>query len=274
MDAKKKALIKQAVATRTAKFANSFANRHIANIKAGKGPLIAKKNNDFARPLGPEFTVDSAFSRSFDSSFGKMLELLGQQLASAFYQGKKGIVSVIYQDQLNLANRLMLQYDRNILSPSISDYSCLVSDGRNSADMHHATDNCFYDAEAKVWHIIEVKFGCDLDIKKSKIEKLELLKQYFLMKNLIASEGRDEEVQIHLAAAYNSKGEGNEWKSERVLRYFSRDEMLIGSEYWNLVCRDSDAYSVVLEAYQESSELIVKARKRILEEYNAIIHPA
>lgn len=274
MDPKKTALIEQIVDARISKFANSFAERHIADLNAGRGPLLAKKNNDFIYALGADFAVDSAFSRSFDSALGKMLETLGQQLASMFYQGKNGIDSVIYQDQVDLINKLLLEYDSKTCSPEIKDYSKFVSNGINAMPMHHATDNCFYDVKTGIWHIIEVKFGCDLDIKKAKVEKLELLKQYFLMKNFIAKTGGKDKVQIHLAAAYNSQGEGNKWKNDRVLRYFSRDEMLIGSKYWNLVCKNSDAYSVIQNAYKRNVELIAAARKKILEEYNAIVQSA
>ena len=269
MELNKKSKIESVVAKKINDFSVAFQKRHIADLKSGCGPLIDKRHNDFIYSLGSEFAVGSAFYRSFDSALGKMFETLGQLLASMFYEGRKGINSFIFKDQLDLTGQLVFDYDVRKAFPKIEDYSKFSSDGQNAIPMKHATDNFFYDSKENVWHVIELKFGCDLDIKKAKAEKIELVKQYFLMKNLVENEGGDAEVQIHLAAAYNKYGEGNAWSHPRVKQYFADEELLIGSQYWNLVCNDEDGYEVVLDAYIKNSELILNARKMIMEAYDA-----
>lgn len=78
----------------------------------------------------------------------------------------------------------------------------------------------FYSAFIRSFHyIIELKAGGDLDNKKSKAEKIEMLREYYLLKNKISS---DENVKIYFATAYNKFGEGNTWKQERVGQFFFR----------------------------------------------------
>ncbi len=49
-----------------------------------------------------------------------------------------------------------------------------------------------------------------MDNKKSKAEKIELLREYFLLKNKL--DGTNETIKILFATAYNKFGEENEWK--------------------------------------------------------------
>ena len=54
-----------------------------------------------------------------------------------------------------------------------------------------------------------------------------------------------------------------EWKQERVKQFFSEDELLIGKDYWNFVCNDTEGFDVVFEQYRRSSVYIKEALERI-----------
>lgn len=125
----------------------------------------------------------------------------------------------------------------------------------------HETDNYFYNPEKKEHYIIELKAGGDLDNKKSKAEKIELLKEYFLLKNKIID--NVEKIKLLFATAYNKFGEGNEWKQSQVKQYFDENELLIGKDYWNFVCNDENGFNIVFEQYKKSSKYIKEAIQNI-----------
>ena len=125
----------------------------------------------------------------------------------------------------------------------------------------HETDNYFYSPNKKEHYIIELKAGGDLDNKKSKAEKIELLREYFLLKNKLS--GTDEKVKVLFATAYNKFGEGNEWKQSQVRQYFAEEELLIGKEYWNFVCDDENGFEIVFEQYKKSANYIKDAIQNI-----------
>ena len=129
----------------------------------------------------------------------------------------------------------------------------------------HETDNYFYNPEKKEHYIIELKAGGDLDNKKSKAEKIELLREYFLLKNKL--ENTDETVKVLFATAYNKFGEGREWKQSQVRQYFDEKELLIGRDYWNFVCNDENGFDIVFDQYKKSAEYIKQAIQNIKDLY-------
>lgn len=62
----------------------------------------------------------------------------------------------------------------------------------------------------------------------------------------------NETVRIYFGTAYNMYGEGNVWKQERVKQYFAEDELLIGQDYWNFVCDDTNEFEIIFEQYKKS----------------------
>ena len=113
----------------------------------------------------------------------------------------------------------------------------------------------------KEHYIIELKAGGDLDNKKAKSEKMELLKEYFILKNELV--GTDETVKIFFATAYNKNGEDNEWKQERVKQFFAEDELLIGKKYWNFVCDDEEGFHIIYDQYKISCQHILASLEKI-----------
>lgn len=259
--------IRQIVDLGIKNFAEGFELRYTAEVDDPEGVINSKKNNVFIAELGKEFMFYSAFVRSFDSSFGKVLENIGNSIANLSYEVRGRIESYLLPQQSQHIDYLLAEYDKHV-KPSVSDYdnfSCVQPRNVESYMKNHETDNYFYNPEKKEHYIIELKAGGDLDNKKAKAEKTELLQEYFLLKNKLI--GTDEDVSIFFATAYNKFGEGNDWKQERVQQFFSDEELLIGKEYWNFVCDDDNGFEIVFEQYKISCQYIKDALERIKKLY-------
>ena len=57
------------------------------------------------------------------------------------------------------------------------------------------------------------------------------------------------------------------WKQGRVLQFFSKDELLIGKDFWNFVSKSDDGYDLVLSEYRENAHLITEALESIKQTY-------
>jgi hypothetical protein len=120
------------------------------------------------------------------------------------------------------------------------------------------------DKETNTHHLIELKIGGDLDNKKARSEKEAIFEQYAILSNSLDKKAK---IKTHFATAYNRFGENSEWKQGRVLQFFSKDELLIGKDFWNFVCKSDDGYDLVLGAYKENAHLITEALESIKQTY-------
>ena len=50
-------------------------------------------------------------------------------------------------------------------------------------------------------------------------------------------------------------------------RFFSKDELLIGNDYWNFVCNDENGFDIVFDQYKISSQYIKDTLTRIRNKY-------
>ncbi|WP_449077523.1 TdeIII family type II restriction endonuclease [Ruminococcus sp.] len=265
MNEEMKKSVQSIVDTAIACFAEGLKSRYEKEAEDPKGVINSKKNNCFIAELGEEFIFYSAFVRSFDSSFGNVLERMGNNIAKLFYTVNNEISSFLLPEQTQHISNIMSSYDDHT-PPEIWHYTnqrFITPRNTVSFKQVHQTDNYFYDENAKTHYIIELKAGGDLDNKKSRAEKIELLKEYFLLKNKISDE---EQVKIYFATAYNKFGEGNDWRQERVRQYFANEELLIGKDYWNFVCNDKNGFNIIFDQYKRSVSHI----KRSLEEIKSI----
>ena len=256
MDNLKRKAIQEVVDTSMKSFVDGLDLKYTSEVNNPDGVINSKKNNVFIAELGEEFMFYSAFVRSFDSSFGKVLENMGNAIAKLSYDVKGRIDSYLLTQQSQHIDYLLSEYETNHTKPKVEDYStftCMHPKDITSFTKSHETDNYFYNPLKKEHYIIELKAGGDLDNKKAKVEKNELLQEYFLLKNLIKN---DENVKIYLATAYNKYGEGKEWKQGRVQQYFSQDELLIGKDYWNFVCNSEEGFNIVFEQYKKSATYV------------------
>ena len=269
MEKNKELLIRKAVDDRIKEFSHNLESRYIKELNDPYGVINYKKNNIFIKTLGDEFIFNSAFCRSFDSSFGNVLELLANDIAEiSFDVITENISSYLLPQQTQHIDYIMADYEKHAKDPEISDYSnfdAFIPKNISSYTKSHVTDNHFYNPTTKEHYIIELKAGGDLDNKKAKSEKMELLKEYFILKNELV--GTNESVRIFFATAYNKDGEDKEWKQERVKQFFAEDELLIGKKYWNFVCDDEKGFDIICDQYKESSHYILDSIEKIKSMY-------
>lgn len=124
----------------------------------------------------------------------------------------------------------------------------------------HESDYYLQDEATGQHHLIELKIGGDLDNKKARSEKQALLEQYAILCNTL---GSADKVSIRFATAYNRFGEGALWRQERVRQFFADDELLIGRDFWNFVCKSDTGYDIVLDEYKRNAGAIVEALGKI-----------
>lgn len=261
MNNEKKKAIEALVDTGIQTFSTGLLSRYERERDFDDGVINMKKKNCFIAELGEEFMFYSAFVRSFDSSFGNVLETLGNNIAKLSYEVKNNISSFILPDQTQRIASILDSYTDHTSKPMIEHYSTFsVIYPKNVASYErtHVTDNYLFNEEKNEHYLIELKASGDLDNKKAKAEKSALLDEYFLLKNFLKDD-HTASVKIFFGTAYNKYGEGNFWKQERVRQFFAEDELLIGQDYWNFVCNDKNGFEVVFNQYKQSSVKIKKS---------------
>ena len=268
MDFEKQTKIEDIVDKVIFKFADDLLSKFSPNNDGQNDLIDNKKNNCFISELGEEFMFYSTFVRSFDSSFGNILQNIGNKIGELSYTVGKKIDSFILPEQIQLISNLMDYYKNNI-KPELLHYNnqnVILPRDITSFKREHKIDNYFYDEISKTYYIIELKAGGDLDNKKSKAEKIAMLTEYFLLKNKIIDK-KDETVEIYFATAYNKFGEGNVWKQRYVKQFFSEDELLIGKDYWNFICKNKYGFEIISNQYKKSSRYIKDSLIKIKETY-------
>ncbi len=265
-------VIREIVDKTISDFLKRFSDRHVGQLSDPEGVINSKKNNCFIAELGSDFVIYSALSRSFDSSLGNALETMGRNIAQISYKVFDKIASIFLPEQDQHIKNIISRYDKRDVLPQIAHYAmfdAIIPKVTDSYREVHYTDNFFFDEATDTYYLIELKAGGDLDNKKAKSEKSELLKEYFMLKNhVVRSENPQRNIKLFFATAYNKYGEGNEWKQMRVRQYFAEDELLIGRDYWNFVCKSEDGFDIVLDQYKKSSEKIRLAISEIESAYN------
>lgn len=265
----KKKAIQIVVDTAIQAFSEGLIRRYTDEVDDDNGVINMKKNNCFIAELGEEFMFYSAFVRSFDSSFGNILEKMGNNIAKLSYEVNGNISSFILPEQTQRIATILDNYVNHVTSPQIEHYNSFTSiypKDITSYKRNHVTDNYFYNKEKNEHYLIELKASGDLDNKKARAEKSALLEEYFLLKNQLKDDCTAK-VKIFFGTAYNKFGEGKPWKQERVKQFFAESELLIGKDYWNFVCDDENGFEIVFEQYKYSAKKIRAALTNIKDMY-------
>ena len=252
MNEQKKKAIQIVVDTAVQAFAEGLVSRYSDEVNDVYGVINMKKNNCFIAELGEEFMFYSAFVRSFDSSFGNVLEKMGNNIAKLSYDVKGNIDSFILPEQTQRIASILDSYADHITKPEIEHYSTFTSIYPRDITSYkriHVTDNYFFCKDKNEHYLIELKASGDLDNKKARAEKSALLDEYFLLKNQLKDDP-SAKIKIFFGTAYNKFGEGKVWKQERVRQFFADEELLIGRDYWNFVCNDEDGFDIIFEQYK------------------------
>jgi len=260
--------IRSIVRTAVESYATGFSARHEGEVDNPNGVINMKIHNVFISALGSDIQYYSALVRSLDSSLGNMLEGMAVNIAKLFYDVDKKVEGVLYPEQTAKIAEFLEGYKntKNPLTPEIAHYEVVrkIQTKSKVKTKVHVSDYYLVDKETNIHHLIELKIGGDLDNKKARSEKEAIFEQYAILANSL---GKKAKIECHFATAYNRFGEDKEWKQGRVLQFFSKDELLIGKDFWNFVCKSDNGYNLVLETYKENAHLIKEALESIKKTY-------
>lgn len=251
-------------------YATGFSDRHLSEVDDPDGTINMKINNVFIAALGADIQYYSALARSLDSSLGNMLEKMAIQIATLHFDVSQHVEGIIYQEQTDYIAELLEAYKNtkgvNHRLPKVDDYKGIMLKKSPSSfhSKRHESDYYLKDPQTGMHYLIELKIGGDLDNKKARSEKEALLEQYCILANSLGSE---EKIKICFATAYNRYGEGKPWKQGRVLQFFAEEELLISSNFWNLVCKSEKGYDIVIDEYKKNAHLIIEALAKIKNAY-------
>ena len=272
----KKEAIKSIVHASVESFAVGFQGRHEGELEDPEGTLNMKIHNVFIAVLGPEIQYYTALVRSLDSSLGNMLEKMAINIAKLTYEVKQSVAWSLSLKQTQDVAELLEKYKRReITPPTTEDYQFLriKPTEQSLVTKRHDSDYYLIDKETGENFLIELKIGGDLDNKKARSEKEALLEQFAILSNTLPDKTK---IKVFFATAYNRFGEGKPWRQERVRQFFADDELLIGKDFWDFVCKSDQGYNIVLEAYKESftkyfggiNSYKITWRNRVLRFYN------
>lgn len=257
--------IRSLVQTAVQSYAAGFEARHLQELSDPNGTINMKVHNVFIAVLGPEVQYYSALVRSFDSSLGDMLEGLAISIAKLSYTVERKVEGTLSSQQTSEIARILEEYRRRVKRPEVNDYVGLVGmRGGGTEVARHESDYYLQDQDSRHHYLVELKIGGDLDNKKARSEKQALLEQYAILCNGL---GSADNVSIHFATAYNRFGEGMPWRQERVRQFFADEELLIGRDFWNFVCKLDTGYELVLDEYKKNAGSIVEALAKIKAAY-------
>ena len=227
-------------------YASGFSDRHILEKHNPEGTINMKIHNIFISLLGTEIQYYTALVRSLDSSLGYMLERMAMNIARLNYTVKNEVSGFITESQVNRIAELLESYKRHNKKPEVSDYiSFSALKESDKIYKRHDSDYYLIDEETGIHYLIELKIGGDLDNKKARSEKEALLEQYCILSNTL---GNANPIKIKFATAYNCYGEDKPWLQERVRQFFAEEELIIGKEFWNFVCKSENGYNIVISA--------------------------
>lgn len=256
-----RAIVKSSVKT----FAGAFSEKHLSQLDDEDGIINSKIHNVFIAALGSEIQYYSALCRSLDSSLGNMLEAMAISIAEMHYNVTQHVEGELYEEQTDYIAELLERYKSNEQKPNVSDYTGITiqHNAGSKKNKRHVSDYYLYDAEKDMHYLIELKIGGDLDNKKARSEKEALLEQYCILSNTVG----EDKVKLYFATAYNRYGEGHPWTQGRVLQFFAKEELLISADFWNMVCKSSDGYQIVIDEYKKCAPMIVDALEDIKDAY-------
>jgi hypothetical protein len=260
--------IRELVKSNVITFAQTFSERHITEFDYPDGTLNMKIHNVFIAALGEELQYYTALVRSFDSSLGNMLENLAVSISRFFYEVTNQVSGELYPEQTAKIAELLEAYknSKNPRKVLAVDYEEIknVKTKSKVEEKTHVSDYYLFDKETNQHFLIELKIGGDLDNKKARSEKEALFEQYAILSNTL---GKDAKIKCFFATAYNRYGEDKPWKQGRVLQFFSEEELLIGKDFWNFICKSEQGYEIVIDEYTKNAKIIRDALDTIKKKY-------
>lgn len=256
-----RALVRTGVET----FAHGFRARHEAEVEDPEGIINIKIHNVFIEALGKEIQYYTALVRSLDSSLGNALEALAINIARLSFEVRQNVEGPLTREQTVMIADLLESYKSRHRRPEVKDYQALRTlKNSTTRTRRHDSDYYLIDKATNSHYLIELKIGGDLDNKKARSEKEAILEQFAILSNVLSPET---DLRIFFATAYNRFGEDKPWRQRRVRQFFADEELLIGKDFWNFVCRFDDGYNIVLDTYRQNAHFITNALGSIKKTY-------
>lgn len=231
--------------------------------------------------LGIDHCINSAYTRSLSSSLGANLqsaathisEVCGWKVLSdskredgkikieGFYSDETRLLIdniMTYIAKTNKKNPLTKEYLDDAYSKITDKVLATVGQARhNYADIIIQRE-----VNGKILiSNIEVKLGGDLDKGKATSQRRESFEIFALLVSKYKDQIRDGKLEIknYFATIYNKTDllSGSEnWTSASVTKNFTRDELLIGKDFWNHIClNDPKAYEFIIGLYYKHSAI-------------------
>lgn len=258
-------LIRGIVREQVKDFSISFEDRHMSQISDPDGVINSKVHNIFIAALGDEVRFYSSLVRSLDSSLGSLIESMALAIADTHFIVTQQVEGRLYMEQTRAIADLLQDYQTRRKRPSQADYQHLRKLNKGSVhEKRHASDYMLQDKKTGDCHLIELKLGGDLDNKKARSEKEALLEQFCILSNESSYETK---IDLHFATAYNRYGEEKSWKQERVLQFFSTEELQISRDFWNFLAQDSNGFTVVMAEYKKQAGQINSVLEKLKSNY-------
>ena len=275
MEQDKKDKIKKIFETQLKSFAIALESDY--SINGSKRDNINKKKNNFLiSSLGDEIMVYSALMRSLDSSLGNRIEIIALEVAKICgFKVSKGVEGFLSSETTNLIATLLEAYKdkNNIRKPSIEDLALIQQTVKHSEgkSKFHNSDYLLEKQKNGITYLslLELKAGGDLDNKKARSEKEAILEQYAILISKYEEQVDNGTVEVSLffATAYNKKAlnSGSEnWTQGSVISFFAPNELLIGKDFWNFICDDSNGWKIITSAYKENSHYIANSLQKVI----------
>jgi len=258
-------LIRGIVRKQVKDFAITFEDRHMSQISDPDGVINSKVHNIFIAALGDEVRFYSSLVRSLDSSLGSLIESMALAIADTHFIVTQQVEGRLYMEQTRAIADLLQDYQTRRKRPSQTDYQHLRKLNKGSVhEKRHASDYMLQDKKTGDCHLIELKLGGDLDNKKARSEKEALLEQFCILSNESSYQTK---IDLHFATAYNRYGEEKSWKQERVLQFFSTEELQISRDFWNFLAQDSNGFTVVMDEYKKQAGQINAVLEKLKSNY-------
>lgn len=219
--------------------------------------ILKKKNNFLISSLSNEIMVYSALMRSLDSSLGNRIEKIALQIAKAVgYKVSQGVSGKLSAETINVIASLLDKYKdkSNPKKVSVEDLEIIKKSTESTlgSSKVHNSDYLLEKQKDGIKHLtlLELKAGGDLDNKKARSEKEAILEQYVILISKFKHEIIEGKVIVNIffGTAYNKDSLDNgseEWYQGSVRSFFAKDELLIGKDFWNFICRSDEGWKLI-----------------------------
>lgn len=212
------------------------------------------------------------FGRSFDSKLGHTMEGIIVDICKRnFCNVSRKVKGFLYSEQSDHIGHLLSMYEdkETRKTPEISDYLGFQVSSSSGKMRKELCDIVMQDGNKH--YLVEVKLGGDMDVKKAQGEKRHLLELYYMMFNSCT---KNDEIKILVGTVYNCCGEGNDFNQKRVLQYFNRNELLIGTEFWSFIARSEEGGKFIWDEFVKCCPMVntayEKNKERVQKELNLV----